>query len=104
MAKNKGIVRYTARELAEAVRRGEDKTDYARLDAMTDEEIEAGAADDGAEFDWANAEVGIPGPKQQLTVRLDTDVVDWFKGQGRGYQTRINAVLRRFVDAQRAKP
>ncbi len=44
--------------------------------------------------------MGIPGPKQQLTVRFDADVVEWFKAQGAGYQTRMNAVLRSFVEAQ----
>lgn len=102
MSKSKGIVQFTARELQALSRDGGDKTDYRRIDAMTDAEVEANAADEG-DFDWANAKVGIPAPKQQLTVRLDSDVVDWFKGQGRGYQTRMNAVLRRFVEAQKAK-
>lgn len=39
--------------------------------------------------------------KQQLTVRFDTDVVDFFKAQGRGYQTRMNEVLRTYVEAMR---
>lgn len=102
MRKKTGIVRYTADELEAARRRCDDKTDIARLDAMTDAEVEAGAAGEG-DFDWAHAEIGIPEPKQQLTVRFDADVVDWFKAQGRGYQTRMNAVLRRFVDTQKAR-
>lgn len=36
--------------------------------------------------------------KKQLTLRLDSDVLDWFKGQGRGYQTRINALLRAYME------
>ncbi len=39
----------------------------------------------------------VPGPKRQLTVRLDKDVIDWFRAQGRGYQTRIKAVLRKLL-------
>ena len=55
----------------------------------------------GADF-WASARVVYPdGPKRQLTMRLDADIVEFFKSQGRGYQTRINAVLRSFVNAQR---
>lgn len=55
----------------------------------------------GPDF-WREAEVVYPeGPKQQLTLRLDPDIVSFFKEQGKGYQTRINAVLRSFVDAQR---
>lgn len=41
--------------------------------------------------------------KKQLTVRFDQDVVDWFREQGPGYQTRMNAVLRSYVEAQRDK-
>lgn len=40
------------------------------------------------------------GPKKQVTLRLDPDILDFFRSQGRGYQSRINAVLRRYVDAQ----
>lgn len=45
--------------------------------------------------------VTIPPPKDQLTVRFDRDIVAWFREQGRGYQTRMNAVLRAYVDAQK---
>ncbi len=40
-------------------------------------------------------------PKQQVTLRVDADVLDWFKAQGRGYQTRINALLREYMKAHR---
>ena len=55
----------------------------------------------GPDF-WKTAKVVFPdGPKERLTVRFDRDMVAWFKGQGRGYQTRMNAVLRSFYEAQR---
>lgn len=55
----------------------------------------------GPDF-WKQARVVVPeGPKNQLTLRLDADVVAWFKSQGKGYQTRINAVLRSFYEAHR---
>jgi uncharacterized protein (DUF4415 family) len=38
-------------------------------------------------------------PKTSVSLRIDTDVLEWFKTQGPGYQTRINAVLRAFRDA-----
>jgi uncharacterized protein (DUF4415 family) len=83
-------------------RQGKDRTDDARLDAMTEEDIEAAARSEGEEeFDWSNAQVGIPESKAQLTLRIDRDVLEWFRAQGRGYQTRMNAVLRSFVEAQR---
>ena len=45
--------------------------------------------------------VTFPPQKRQLTIRLDEDVVDWLKGQGRGYQTRINAILRAYYEAHK---
>lgn len=49
---------------------------------------------------FKNAVVVYPdAPKKQMTVRLDADMVDWFKAQGRGYQTRMNAVLRAYYQA-----
>ncbi len=51
---------------------------------------------------WERARVVFPeGRKQQLTLRLDAEVVAWFKAQGKGYQTRMNAVLRAFYEARR---
>ena len=102
MRKQEHTVRYTAQELDDMLRRGESQTDWARVDAMTEEELEASIdLEEEGEIDWSTLQVGIPGPKQQLTVRLDRDVVDWFKAQGRGYQTRMNAVLRSYVEAQK---
>lgn len=54
-------------------------------------------------IDWSRVEVQPPPRKRPVTLRLDADVVDWFKGLGRGYQTRINAVLRSYKrSAERA--
>ena len=54
----------------------------------------------GADF-WKTARVVHPGgPKERLTVRFDRDVVTWFRARGRGYQTRMNAVLRSYYEAQ----
>ncbi len=52
---------------------------------------------------WHNARIVMPseGGKERITLRVDRDVLEWFKGHGRGYQTRINAVLRSFVEMQR---
>ena len=48
---------------------------------------------------WADAKIKMPENKQGVYLRLDPDVLKWFKKQGKGYQTRINAVLRQFVEA-----
>ena len=80
-------------------------TDWARVDALTDEEIERAIAEnpDSApilDADWfRNAELVIPTAKVATSMRVDGDVMDWFKGQGRGWQTRMNAVLRAYAKA-----
>jgi uncharacterized protein (DUF4415 family) len=88
--------------------RRKGKTDWARLDAMTDEEIEASIANDPdwAEFkdiDWSDAVLVMPPKKKAISIRVDEDVLDYFKSQGDGYQRRINAVLRSYMQ-QKAKP
>jgi uncharacterized protein (DUF4415 family) len=97
-------VRYTAEEIDEMLARGEDQTDWERVRNMTEEEIEAAIdSEEEGEIDWDKILVGVSGGKKQLTIRLDTDVVEWFKQQGPGYQTRINQVLRSYVESQREK-
>jgi uncharacterized protein (DUF4415 family) len=91
-----------------AYRLAESQTDWARLAAMTDEEVERLAAEDMAELgidaDWMeHARVMFPRPKKRVTVRLDPDVLDWLRAQGRGYQTRINTILRAYYEAQKGK-
>ena len=57
---------------------------------------------DIAELDEAffrEAEVRLPAGKQLVSLRVDQDILDWFKQPGKGYQTRINAVLRAYVEA-----
>jgi len=75
---------------------------------MTKEEIAAAIADDpdwaGTEtIDWSKAELILPARKKAISIRLDEDVLDFFKQQGGGYQRRINAVLRSYME-QTAKP
>ena len=50
--------------------------------------------------DWGNLPVAWPQPKQAISLRIDQDILTWFRDGGPGYQTRMNAVLRAFVDAQ----
>ena len=82
------------------------KTDWARVESLMEAEISQAAADDPdasltAPADWTDARVIWPQAKEPVTLRLDKDVLAWFRRHGRGYQTRINAVLRTFVDAQK---
>lgn len=82
--------------------------DWARLRAMTEEEIEAAAR---ADPDWEGllnlegwtATVVVPPKKAPISIRLDEDVLAFFKASGPGYQKRINAVLRAFMEAAAAR-
>jgi uncharacterized protein (DUF4415 family) len=99
------IVRYTLEEIEEKIAKGGDRSDWARVDAMTDEDILANMRDDPdwADFidvDWSKAKIVVPAPKTSISIRLDADIVDFFKATGKGYQTRINAVLRHYMDEQ----
>jgi len=109
MRKKGRIVSYTAEELAAMRARGEDKTDWARVDAKTEAELAADMASDeaweGVPHDWvseaAAAARALRRPKEnkrQVTMRFDSDVLDYFRRQGRGWQGRMNAVLRTFVE------
>ncbi len=105
MTKKKRIVRYTAEKIDEMLQRGESKTNWAKVDAMTDADIARLTKDDPDEnLEWGEWQVGIPLPKQHLNLRIDADVLAWFKRQGRGYQTRMNAVLKAYVTAQKRPP
>ncbi len=104
------IVRYTADEIAKMRARGESKTNWEKLDALTEDELEEAVASDPDSAippqDWEDAMLGIPEtiePKKHMNFRIDADVWRWFKGQGRGYQTRMNAVLRAYMLSQRKK-
>jgi uncharacterized protein (DUF4415 family) len=78
------------------------KTDWARVDSMRDEDIDLSDMPElGPDF-FANAIIW-PGPKKQITVRIDPDVLAFFRKQGRGYQTMINAVLRKYVEARKER-
>lgn len=103
MQKKERIVRASAKEIRRKIARGEDKTDWARVKAMPQSEVErlADAEEGPLPEGWeARVEIGIPEPKQDLHIRLDQSVVRWFKAHGPGYQTRINAVLKAFVAAR----
>jgi uncharacterized protein (DUF4415 family) len=91
------------------LRRMKGRTDWNRLRNMTDEEIERSIADDPdwAEFqdiDWSKAELVMPVGKKAISIRIDEDVLDFFKKEGAGYQRRMNAVLRSYMNQTRKKP
>jgi uncharacterized protein (DUF4415 family) len=96
--------KHIVRVSREEARRLKGETDYARLDAMTDEDIAKAVADDPdappLDVDWTKASLVIPPGKEIVTLRLDRDVLEWFRAQGKGYQTRINQALRAFYEAR----
>jgi uncharacterized protein (DUF4415 family) len=100
-ASDERITRITAEE----ARRLPDRTDYARLDAMTDEDIAKAVAEDPdaapVDTDWTKARLVLPPGKENVTLRVDRDVLAWFRGTGKGFHTRMNAVLRAYMEAHR---
>ena len=91
------------------LRRMKDRTDWDRVANTTDEEVERSVADDPdwAEFkdiDWSKADLVVPPRKKPISIRVDEDVLEFFKEQGLGYQRRINAVLRAYMTQARKIP
>lgn len=87
---------------------GKGKTDFVYLDSLTDEQLRDSIKGDpdwegNEEIDWENGHWVIPEPKTPISIRLEPDILAFFKEQGPGYQKRIHAVLRHYVDQMRAK-
>jgi len=91
--KEKNITRVTLEE----ARQMKDQTDWERLDREGDFE---GEDEDDFEVDWSKAVWVNLSEKKPMTMRVDSDILEFFKAQGKGYQTRINAVLRAYMEAQ----
>jgi uncharacterized protein (DUF4415 family) len=86
--------------------RRKSETDWARVDALTDAEIEASIKNDpdwSDDWNWGEAVLVIPPKKKAISIRVDEDVLDYFKHEGAGYQRRINAVLRSYMQQKKAK-
>jgi uncharacterized protein (DUF4415 family) len=80
------------------------QTNWDLVDSLTDEDIDRSIADDPdwdglQDIDWSKAEWVLPQPKAAISIRLDPDVLAFFKAGGAGYQSRINAVLRSYMKA-----
>lgn len=99
------VVRYTKQEIEEKIARGEDRTDWQRVEALRDEDIVIDA--DAPEMDdeafargkrWRGPQKAPT--KVMTTVRLDRDVLAFFKRGGRGWQTRINEALRKVMEGK----
>jgi uncharacterized protein (DUF4415 family) len=107
MSKKSDTVRYTAKQIEGKIMRGEDRTDWRKANALTGKNLEASILADPddihSEPDWTQATIGLPMPKDHINIRIDHDVLEWFKANGRGYQTLMNNVLRAFVQSRRQR-
>ena len=105
------IVRFSSEEISKM----KGDTDWERVDSITDEELEEMVKNDPDDVYLEDEEFGKgtfyrkgewaqqfeePKKKKQITLRLDEDVLAYFRGTGKGYQTRINNALRAFINAR----
>jgi uncharacterized protein (DUF4415 family) len=101
MPKKNNTVSYTVKQIKARVARGEDRTNRKKIDAVTGNRlaasIRADVDDIQSEPDWTQAVMGIPARKDHINIRVDHDVLEWFRSNGKGYQTLMNNVLRAFV-------
>jgi uncharacterized protein (DUF4415 family) len=102
--KKEHIVRVTFEEVLASPGR----MNWAKIDATTEEDIERHAKEDEEEFglgeiDWSKAVWVEPPAKKPISIRLDADILDFFKSHGSGYQSRINQVLRHYMESVEKK-
>lgn len=93
--KSEHIVSFTSAEITDRQAKGEMLSDWKKAAAQP--VPDGGDPDDAIQQgDWATAELPMPRSKVHASIRLDADMLAWFKNQGPGYQTKINAVLRSY--------
>jgi uncharacterized protein (DUF4415 family) len=78
------------------------RTDWKRVDALRDSDIDFSEMPELGP-DFFTRAIIWPGPKKQITLRIDPDVLTFFRKQGTGYQSTINAVLRKYVEARKSR-
>lgn len=77
-------------------------TDWQRVDAMTDEDIDTSDIPPLTETFFARATLRVPRPVVTTTLKIDAEVLRWFKAQGDDYEQRLNAALRIYAEAHQA--
>ncbi|MGE0109334.1 MAG: BrnA antitoxin family protein [Bdellovibrionales bacterium] len=99
MKKKENIVSYTAAELKKM--QAKSQTDLSRIDKISEEELEkliaANPDEQNTSVDWTQAELVLPKAKTSVHLRLDQDIVDFFKSQGKGHISRMQAVLKMYA-------
>jgi uncharacterized protein (DUF4415 family) len=78
------------------------KADWTKFDKLKDTDIDTSDIPELGEDFFRNAELIIPKPKTMVSIRLDDDILTWFRKQGKGYQTKINEILRMYMRAKAA--
>ena len=77
------------------------RTNWARIDALKDREIDFSDIQELGKAFFKPATLRFPEPKTAVTIRLDRQVLNWFKAKGPGYQMRINALLRAYMETHK---
>jgi uncharacterized protein (DUF4415 family) len=77
------------------------RTNWGKTDALKDNEIDFSDIPELGKAFFKRATLRLPEPKTAVTIRLDRQVLNWFKTKGPGYQTRINALLRAYMEAHK---
>ena len=76
------------------------RTNWEKLSTIPDSKVDLSDINElGASF-FANATLKMPEPKKAISLRIDSDILEWYKEQGTGYQTMINAVLRVYMQSK----
>jgi uncharacterized protein (DUF4415 family) len=108
MARKEHIVKYTDEELISLTNKEGSLSNWGKAAGMTGTEVEASVASDldevGMVIDWENATLELPQSKAVLNMRVDKEILDYFRKTGKGYQSRINAVLRSYVERKAPEP
>lgn len=110
MKNDKHTDRHSSAELTAMVEHGDSdsESDWDAVKALTDADVDAAVSTDpdeaDLEIDWSQAVIHPESRKKIVTMRVDADVLAFFREQGRGYQTKINSVLRAYMDHARKEP
>jgi uncharacterized protein (DUF4415 family) len=112
MRRRGATVSYTPEEIDAMLARGESRTDWVRVRGTSEADVARDVAADpdlAVPEDWeALARPGLPSPwpdrnKEKVSIRLDPEVVSFFRAQGRGWQSRVNALLRAYVESRQRR-
>jgi uncharacterized protein (DUF4415 family) len=91
----------TKKQMREKQSRLSDKTNYKRLETMSDKDIDYSDIPETNKTLWSKAKIVDPGKKQPISFRVDNDVLTWFKSQQGRYQQLMNRVLRQYMDTHK---